>query len=168
MRHVASDHLRPFADLQSTLEKVHEYAGELGLTDYRYFNLRDNDSDGGDLFSAVGLLRDDYSPKPAFDVLRNAVAATGVDAGARAGAPSPRPSAAGLVVRVIRRIHGVIVVSGRVVGAPCRGVVLVQIGRRSRRARVHETCVFRTRARVKRRRARVTATFGAVRVTRRV
>jgi hypothetical protein len=59
--------------LADTLEQVHAYSGTLGVTDYRYFNLRDNRSGGLDLFDAVGLLRDDYSPKPAFGELRDAI-----------------------------------------------------------------------------------------------
>ncbi len=53
------------------------YSGTLGVTDYRYFNLRDNNSAGPDLFDAVGLLRDDYSRKPAFGVFRHAIAGFG-------------------------------------------------------------------------------------------
>jgi hypothetical protein len=52
---------------------VANWSGALGVTDYRWFNLRDNNSDGADLFSAVGLLRDDYSRKPAFDAYRRAI-----------------------------------------------------------------------------------------------
>jgi hypothetical protein len=52
--------------LRSTIDAVYRYSGTLGVTDYRWFNLRDNDSAGTDLFAAVGLLRDDYSEKPAF------------------------------------------------------------------------------------------------------
>ena len=63
--------------LRSTLAEMHRLSGTLGITDYRWFNLRDNDSDGTDLFSAVGLLRDDHSRKPAFAVLRDAVASVG-------------------------------------------------------------------------------------------
>lgn len=59
--------------LASTLEAVHAYSGTLGISDYRYFNLRDNNSLGTDLFDAVGILRDDYSPKPANEVLRAAI-----------------------------------------------------------------------------------------------
>ena len=53
-------------DLESSIEAVSQWSGALGITDYRWFNLRDNNSDGADLFSAVGLLRDDYTRKPAF------------------------------------------------------------------------------------------------------
>jgi len=62
---------RQAEDLRSTVEDVHRWSGSLGVTDYRYFNLRDNRSSGPDLFDAVGLLRDDYSAKPAFSLYRS-------------------------------------------------------------------------------------------------
>ena len=61
----------------STLDAVADYSGELAITDYRWFNLRDNDSAGPDLFDAVGVLRDDYTEKPAFEVLRSAISSSG-------------------------------------------------------------------------------------------
>ena len=61
------------ADLVDTIESVHDVAGTLNVTDYRYFNLRDNDSEGADLFAQVGLLRDDYTRKPAFAELRELI-----------------------------------------------------------------------------------------------
>ncbi len=67
------------ASLASTLESVHRYSGTLGVTDYRWFNLRDNNSLGPDLFDAVGVLRDDYSEKPAFGTLRGGIASFGAD-----------------------------------------------------------------------------------------
>ena len=60
-------------DLESSVEAVARRSGALGVTEYRWFNLRDNNSNGADLFSAVGLLRDDYSRKPAFGVFRRAI-----------------------------------------------------------------------------------------------
>jgi hypothetical protein len=72
--------------LDSTVRAVHAYSGELGITDYRYFNLRDNVSNGTDLFSAVGLLRDDHSRKPSFLAYRGLVAQLGT-------APPPAPKA---------------------------------------------------------------------------
>jgi hypothetical protein len=65
------------ADLESTIEAVALWAGSLGITDYRWFNLRDNNSDGSDFFSAVGLLRDDYTRKPAFGAYRRGIARHG-------------------------------------------------------------------------------------------
>jgi hypothetical protein len=61
------------ADLRSTLDAVHAYSAQLDVTDYRYFNLRDNNTTGTDLFAAVGLERDDGTRKPAFAVLRKAI-----------------------------------------------------------------------------------------------
>jgi hypothetical protein len=60
-------------DLSSTVAAVHRYSGTLGVTDYRYFNLRDNRTGGTDLFDDVGLVRADYSRKPAFQVFRGLV-----------------------------------------------------------------------------------------------
>jgi hypothetical protein len=65
--------------LRSTLDAVYRYSGTLGATDYRWFNLRDNDSAGTDLFDAVGLLRDDYSEKPAFATYRSYIERIGSD-----------------------------------------------------------------------------------------
>jgi RTX calcium-binding nonapeptide repeat (4 copies) len=65
--------------LRSTIDEVYRYSGTLGVTDYRWFNLRDNDSTGTDLFAAVGLLRDDYSEKPAFATYRSYLERIGTD-----------------------------------------------------------------------------------------
>jgi len=79
--------------LLSTVEAVHRYSGTLGVTDYRWFNLRDNRSQGVDLFDAVGLLRDDYSEKPSFALLRGLLDRLGADrpeeTGPAANAPLP-------------------------------------------------------------------------------
>jgi hypothetical protein len=161
------------ADLRSTLEAVHRWSGELGVTDYRYFNLRDNDSDGSDLFAAVGLLRDDYSRKPAFAAFGGLVAQMG--APPRPGGPAAGGSGAGassgLRVRVRRRGRRTFVVTGRVLGRPCRGTVLVSVGRRVRRAGVRPDCRFRALLRARRTRARratLTVRFGRTLVRRRV
>jgi hypothetical protein len=110
------------ADLESSLDAVHAYSGQLDVTDYRYFNLRDNNSDGTDLFAAVGLLRDDHTRKPAFDTLRAAIAKVG-------GAPLTAR-------RRGRRVRGT-------VPPPCAGTVRVG----ARRARVRSDCTYSVRAR---------------------
>jgi hypothetical protein len=46
----------------------------LGVTDFRWFDLRDADSSSTSFESQYGLLRDNYSPKPAFAVYRELVA----------------------------------------------------------------------------------------------
>jgi hypothetical protein len=85
---------RQGSELRDTVEKVHAYSGTLGVTDYRYFNLRDNDSQGTGMFDTDGVLRDDYSPKPSFAALRDRIVADGV---VQAAAPSPP--------RTVRRAH---------------------------------------------------------------
>jgi len=67
------DEARQATDLDTTLRSVHALDTTLGVTDYRYFNLRDNRPNGTDLFDDVGLLRADYSRKPAFATLRSAI-----------------------------------------------------------------------------------------------
>jgi len=59
--------------LASTVRWLHRYSGTLNVSDYRYFNLRDNRAAGTDLFDQVGLLREDYSPKPSFPAYRRLI-----------------------------------------------------------------------------------------------
>jgi hypothetical protein len=69
------DEPRQVTELRSTVDTIHALDTTLNVTDYRYFNLRDNKPNGSDLFDDVGLLRSDYSPKPAFAAYRDLVAA---------------------------------------------------------------------------------------------
>ncbi len=85
---------RQAADLTATLDALARWSGALGVTDYRYFNLRDNRSTGPDLFDAVGLLFDDYREKQAFGAFRDAVAARGAAAPAAPAGPGAAPRAA--------------------------------------------------------------------------
>lgn len=64
---------RQASELADTVGAIHAYSRTLGISDYRYFNLRDNKPDGTDLFDDVGLLRSDYSAKPSFAVYRELV-----------------------------------------------------------------------------------------------
>jgi hypothetical protein len=100
--------------LRSTLDGVYRYSGTLGVTDYRWFNLRDNDSGGADLFAAVGLLRDDYSEKPAFASYRSYIDRIGTDR------PKPR--------RCGSRIATVIGTAGRDVLSGSRGPDVIATG----------------------------------------
>ena len=161
-------------DLESTIRDVHKWSGELGISDFRYFNLRDNNSDGSDLFAAVGLLRDDYTRKPAFETFRALVAEVGTTPrGFVAPEPvGPRPESRaegrGMIVRIVRRSRRTLVVSGRVVGGRCNGSVRIRAGRVARRARVRRDCRFAKRVRVKRRRVGVVVRRGPFVVRRRV
>ena len=147
--------------LDSTVREVHRYSGELGISDYRWFNLRDNNSDGTDLFAAVGLLRDDYGPKPAFATFRGLVGLFGVSGdgvtgdGTISGRRTPRVNFR-VSPRADRRgprrftTRGRLTRSGGLPAGSCGGVASVryQAGRRTislRRARVRRSCRFVSR-----------------------
>jgi hypothetical protein len=78
--------------LSSTLDAVHAQSGTYNVTDYRYFNLRDNRSTGLDLFDNVGLLFDDYRPKAALGTLHDAIARYGTRR-VKKGGKAPRAAA---------------------------------------------------------------------------
>jgi len=80
--------------LSSMIDTVHAYAGTYGVSDYRWFNLRDNDSQGLGTFDTDGLLRDDYSPKPSFAEMRARIAGFGQAAPAPAAVDQAAPAAA--------------------------------------------------------------------------
>lgn len=52
--------------LQELTSAVRDYAGVYGVTDFRWFDLRDADSGSPNPQQHYGLLYSDYSPKPAF------------------------------------------------------------------------------------------------------
>jgi len=142
------------AMLDSTVRAVHAFSGELGISDYRYFNLRDNDSDGTDLFAAVGLLRDDYAPKPAFAGYRGLIGLFGARVASAPAAPSrirPRIRAQSTPSRDIRRpwrftTHGRIVLpAGAEARCGGRAVVRFKAGGNtisSRAATISRSCRF--------------------------
>lgn len=59
--------------LDATVHALAAVSGTYGVTDYRYFNLRDNDSAGTGMFDTDGLLRDDYSRKPSYFAYRTLI-----------------------------------------------------------------------------------------------
>ncbi|ESQ04533.1 Hypothetical protein B590_19904 [Streptomyces sp. PVA_94-07] len=63
--------------VETVVTAVAELAGPLRLSGYTHFALRDADSSRPGLFHRFGLTTDDYTPKPAFDVLRTLVARHG-------------------------------------------------------------------------------------------
>jgi hypothetical protein len=71
------------AVLKQLVQAVHDYSGTFGISDYRWFNLRDSTSSTqpayrvGLTFSSFGLLRDDYSRKPAFATYHRLIASLG-------------------------------------------------------------------------------------------
>jgi hypothetical protein len=79
------------AALQELVQAAHDYSGTYGITDYRWFNLRDSTENPpatlfGPSFATDGLLRADYSAKPSFGVYRAMIGSLG----ARAVAPARR------------------------------------------------------------------------------
>ncbi len=60
--------------VEEVVRTVAGLSAELAVTGYAFFALRDTDSAGSGLFPHFGLLRDDYSRKPAFATYRKLVA----------------------------------------------------------------------------------------------
>jgi hypothetical protein len=59
--------------LDSMVRAVHRFRGTFGVSDYRWFNLRDGDTGSPLLFQHFGLLESDYDRKPAFERYRRLV-----------------------------------------------------------------------------------------------
>lgn len=55
--------------LETVLRGIHARRAELGVTHWSLFTLRDADSSRDDMFFRFGILRSDYTRKPAFDRL---------------------------------------------------------------------------------------------------
>ncbi|GAB2495887.1 hypothetical protein GCM10027187_73280 [Streptosporangium sandarakinum] len=63
--------------LESVVRTVHALRADLNVTHWELFALRDADSSKDSLFHRFGVLRDDYSPKPAFHTLRRLISELG-------------------------------------------------------------------------------------------
>ena len=63
--------------LRAAVRTVAKAAARYRVTGYRWFDLRDADSAGPSFESRYGLMRDDYSPKPAFNAYRDLIARFG-------------------------------------------------------------------------------------------
>ena len=63
--------------VSALVRAAHRYRGTYNVTDFRWFGLRDNNSQGPNFQSHYGLLRDDYSAKPGFHTYRKLVARYG-------------------------------------------------------------------------------------------
>jgi hypothetical protein len=60
--------------MKAAVESVYHARGKYNITGLRWFDLRDADSSSESFESQYGLMRDDYSPKPAFGAYRTLVA----------------------------------------------------------------------------------------------
>jgi hypothetical protein len=61
------------AALRSMVTAASTYRGNYDVTDYRWFDLRDHNTSGENFQQHYGLLRDDYSEKPAFGAYRELI-----------------------------------------------------------------------------------------------
>ncbi len=66
--------------LRASVAAIDANRGRYGVTDYRWFDLRDADSSSREMEHQYGVLRSDGTPKAAFDVLRGLVARLGAAA----------------------------------------------------------------------------------------
>ncbi|HVE69310.1 MAG TPA: hypothetical protein VNB64_12085 [Solirubrobacteraceae bacterium] len=97
--------------MRAMVGAVHDFRATYNVTDYRWFDLRDHASSSANFQHHYGLLRDDYSEKPAFPVYRDLIRQL-------ARVEPPRPGArrhGGLRVRLA--LYGASRHSG---GARCR------------------------------------------------
>ena len=60
--------------MKAAVDAVYHARGTYNITGFRWFDLRDADSSSSSFESQYGLMRDDYSPKPAFGAYRALVA----------------------------------------------------------------------------------------------
>ena len=75
----------------SMLDAVANYARVYNVTDHFWFDLRDAESDNPNPQQQYGVMRDDYTPKPAFDVLRDRFARLSATAPAAPPVTEPPP-----------------------------------------------------------------------------
>jgi len=61
------------AVLERMVRAVHDFRATYGVTDYRWFNLRDSDTASQQIFQRAGLIESDYDRKPAFGVYERLV-----------------------------------------------------------------------------------------------
>ncbi|MBT2365821.1 hypothetical protein J7E88_11010 [Streptomyces sp. ISL-10] len=68
---------RQATTLETVVRTVAALAPDLNIDGYSFFALRDADSTAEGLFHRFGLLRDDYTPKPAFETYRRLISDLG-------------------------------------------------------------------------------------------
>jgi hypothetical protein len=139
---------------ETLFRAVHDFRGTYNVSDYRWFNLRDGDSTTTNHQTQYGILRDDYTEKPAFAVLARLFAQHARRAGAEEPA-TPRIPARGSPRRLAMHLH----CRGRrvrahIVGSARSATFLVGRRRVARDRRPPLAVTIRTRAR------RVTAQAG--------
>nr|WP_312579279.1 hypothetical protein [Sedimentibacter sp.] len=64
--------------LEAIIRKIYDLRLKLNISHYELFGLRDADSCKEDLFHQYGIMRDDYSPKPAYNTFKKLIHELGV------------------------------------------------------------------------------------------
>ena len=59
--------------LETVIHTIYDLREKLNITHYELFGLRDADSGDDNFFFQFGIMRDDYTPKPAFEVYKKLV-----------------------------------------------------------------------------------------------
>jgi hypothetical protein len=59
--------------MRAMIGAVHQFRGTYNVSDYRWFDLRDHNTSSANFQHHYGLLRDDYTPKPAFATYRELI-----------------------------------------------------------------------------------------------
>ena len=59
--------------IETIIRALYEIKRELNIEKYELFSLRDTDSNNDNLFYQFGILKDDYTPKPAFYKFRDLI-----------------------------------------------------------------------------------------------
>ena len=86
--------------MDAMVRAVHEFRGNYGVSDYRWFDLRDGDSSSPSFQQQYGIMRDDYTPKPAFGTYRDLIRELGAAPGPARCRDETPPTAVPRVVRV--------------------------------------------------------------------
>jgi beta-glucosidase/6-phospho-beta-glucosidase/beta-galactosidase len=64
--------------LEIVIRTIYHLRQELNISHYELFGLRDADSSKDDLFHQYGIMRDDYSPKPAYGAFKRLIRELGI------------------------------------------------------------------------------------------
>ena len=115
--------------LEEMIRAVHDARGTYNVTDHRWFNLRDADSANPNFQQQYGLMRDDYTPKPAFETYEKLVEELAFTHPPRASVP---PRALKLSVRPRRVRRGRRTTFRFQVAPQRRGVTIRFAGKRAR------------------------------------
>ena len=86
--------------LREMVGALSEFRANYGVTDYRWFDLRDADSSNPQFQQQYGLMRDDYTPKPAFGAYADLVARLGAAPAPGEPGEAGQPAAARPRIRV--------------------------------------------------------------------